>query len=236
MHCCAHLPSGVEAVRPAPAGDEVGLVRLECCGQILDVLFRRSAVARQGEMGCNPSEIERSERAEKVTTIDGAQTVGQDEVVYDAGPERIGHTKVSGWSSVELFEAEERVGREYERPDLLQVGVGESEALEHRGYVWWVPHGRRLERGEVGWRNVSRTLPERSFGIHFGEERTKDLVEQRVEVGCDRLREGAGTDIDLRDGIVGRGGFSYRPEECVVLVCRCEALRNRSETLEHASR
>ena len=57
--------------------------------------------------------------------------IGEDEVVDDAGPEIVGHAEVFRLHEGELLEAEERVGRKDEGPDLVEVGVGETEGVEH---------------------------------------------------------------------------------------------------------
>src|SRR5437879_1422000 len=104
----------VEAGGPAPAGYQVGLVRLEGLGDVLNVFFGSGAAADEEEMRGRPGEIERRERAEKVSAIDGAETVGEDEVVDDAGPEVVGHAEVFGVHEGELLESEEGVGRQNE--------------------------------------------------------------------------------------------------------------------------
>ncbi len=86
----------VEAVGPAPAGDEVGFVGFEGGGEVLDVFFGGGAVADESEVRGDPGEIERRERAEKVAAVDGAETVGEDEVVDDARPESVGHAEGVG--------------------------------------------------------------------------------------------------------------------------------------------
>ena len=96
---------------------------------------RGAGCADENEVRGGPGEIERGERAEKVTAVDGAEAVGEDEVVDDAGPEVVGHAEVCGRHEGELLEAEQRVGRQDERPDLVQVGVGEAEGVEHGGDV-----------------------------------------------------------------------------------------------------
>ena len=83
----------VEAVWPAPAGDEIGFVGFEGLGQLFDVLFGRRSGGGEEEMGGDPGEIERGERSEKMAAVDGAEPVGQDEVVEDAGPEGVRHAE-----------------------------------------------------------------------------------------------------------------------------------------------
>ena len=125
----------VEAVGPAPAGYEVRFVCFEGDGDVLNVFFGGGAAADEREMRGRPGEIERRECAEQVSAIDGAETVGEDEVVDDAGPEVVGHAEVLGIHEREFLEPEERVGRKNEGPDLVEVGVGEAEGFEHGGDV-----------------------------------------------------------------------------------------------------
>ena len=174
----------VEAIGPAPAGYEIGFVGFEGDGQVLNVFFGGGAVADESEMRGDPGEIERRERAEQVSAIDGAEAEGEDEVVDDAGPEVVGHAEVFGLHERELLEAEERVGRQDERPDLVEVGVGEAEGVEHGGDV-----GRRLRDGSglgdgLAGLSAAGALPEGGFGVDIGEEGAGDLSEKGVEVGA----------------------------------------------------
>ncbi len=198
------------------------------------MFFGGGAVADESEMRGNPGEIERRERAEEVSAVDGAETVGEDEVVDDAGPEVVGHAEVFGRHDGELLEAEERVGRQDEGPDLVEVGVGEAEGVEHGGDVGWrLGDGGGLGDG-LGGLGAAGALPEGGFGVDVGEEGAGDLGEERVEVGGGGLRQGAGADGDFGDGVVGGGGFAEGPEEGVVLSGGGEALRGGGETLGHA--
>ena len=181
-------------------------------------------------------EVERGERAEEVTAVDGAQAVGQDEVVDDARPEAVGHTEGGGRHGVELFEAEEGVGRKDEGPDLVEVGVGDAEGFEHGGDVGWTVGGLGgLGEGAGGLR-AADALPEGGFGVDVGEEGAGDSGEEGVEVGGDGLGEGAGAGVDLGDDEVGAGGFGDGPEESVVLAAGGELLRGGGEALGHAER
>ncbi len=89
----------------------------------------------ENDVGGDPGKIERSERAEQMAAVDGAQAVGEDEVVDDARPERVAHAEAGGGQQREMLEAEQGVGRQDERPDLGEVGVGETEGFEHGGDV-----------------------------------------------------------------------------------------------------
>ncbi len=225
----------IETVWPAPAGYEVRFVGLEGDGEILDVFFGDGAAADEKKMRGDPGEIERRERAEEMSAIDGAETEGEDEVVDDAGPEVVGHAEVFRLHEGELFEAEERVGRQDERPDVVEVGVGETEGLEHGGDVGRIGDGRGVGDGCSGL-DAACTLPEGGFGVDVGEEGAGDLGEETVDVGGDGLEEGAGADVDFGDGAVAGGGFVDRPDEHVVLTGGGEALRRGGETLGHAQR
>ena len=119
----------IKSVWPAPAGYEIGFVGLEGDSYVLNVFFRWYAVADEGEVRGDPGEIERSECAEEVSAIDGAETVGEDEVVDDARPEVVGHAECLGWHDGELLETQKRVGGKDEGPDLMEIGVGETEGL-----------------------------------------------------------------------------------------------------------
>src|SRR5947209_15123627 len=101
----------------------------------------RDTALNEDEVRGDPGEIERGEGAEEVAAIDGAEPVGEDEVVDDAGPQAVGHAEGLRGHDGEALEAEEGVGRKDESPDLMQVGVGEVEGLEHGGDV------ERLGRG-----------------------------------------------------------------------------------------
>src|SRR5882757_9277356 len=167
----------VESVGPAPAGYEVRFICFKGDGDVLDVFFGRGAAADEREMRGRPGEIERRKCAEKVSAIDGAETVGEDEVVDDAGPEVVGHAEAFGMHEGELLEAEEGVGRKDEGPDLVEGGVGEAEGFEHGGDV-----GRRLSDGSglgdgISGLDAAGALPEGGFGVDVGEERAGDLSE-----------------------------------------------------------
>ena len=85
---CAWLLLWVEAVWPAPAGDEVGAVRLKGAAQLAGATG--GAVAQGEQVGGDPGEVEGRERAEQMGARDGAEAVGEDKVVDDADPERVG--------------------------------------------------------------------------------------------------------------------------------------------------
>src|ERR1039458_10343032 len=121
----------IEAVGPAPARNQISFVALKGGGQVLNVLLRRGAGAGKKDVRSDPGKVERSERAEQVAAVDGAQTVGEDEVVDDAGPEFVVHAEPGGRHQRQVFQAEQRLRREHQRPDLLQVAVGDAEGFEH---------------------------------------------------------------------------------------------------------
>ena len=170
-----------------------------------------------------------------MAAVEGAQAVGKDEVVDDARPEGVGHVEAFCGQKRKALEAEEGVGREDEGPDLVEVGVGEMEGLDHGGDV-----GQR-GCGFGGWGDFTKglegagTLPEDCLGVDVGEEGSCDLGEEGVEIVCG-LGEGAGADGDLGDGVVSGGGFGDGPEERVVLVAGGETLGGGGESLGHAGR
>jgi hypothetical protein len=224
----------VETVRPAPAGYEVRFVGFKGDGDVLDVFFGGDAVVDEREMRGGPGEIKRGKGAEQVSAVDGPKPVSEDEVVDDAGPEIVGHAEGVGRHNGELFKAKERVGRKDERPDLMQVCVGEAEGFEHGGDVV----GRLGDGGglgdELGGLGTAGALPEGSFCFNIGEERAGDLGEERVEIGNNGLRQSARADGNLRDAVVDGGGFAEGPEESFVLSDGGEALRGGGEALCHA--
>src|ERR1700753_982943 len=60
----------IKTVGPAPASDDVGFVRFECGGGGLNMLFGCGGVsADEVKVRGNPREIQRSQRAEKVSAI-----------------------------------------------------------------------------------------------------------------------------------------------------------------------
>src|ERR1035441_9242797 len=107
----------IEAVGPAPARDEISFVALKGGGQVLNMLLRRGAAAGKQDVRSDPGKVERGERAEQVAAVDGAQAVGEDEVVDDAGPELIVHAEPGGRHERKVFEADQRLGREHQRPE-----------------------------------------------------------------------------------------------------------------------
>ena len=116
-----------------------------------------------------------------------------------------------------MFEAEQRIGRQDERPDLSEVGVGETEGVEHGGDVGPGIGGYR--QGCEGTRGLhgADALPEGGLGVDVGEEGAGDAAEERVEIGGGGLRERARAAVDFGDGPVGGGGFGDGPEDGVVL-------------------
>lgn len=224
----------VEAVGPTPARHEIGFVGFEDGGHLLDVLLGGDAGADENEVGGDPGEVERGERAEEVTAVDGAKAVGEDEVVDDAGPEGVGHVEDLGLHGGESLDAEEGVWGEDEGPDLVEVGVGELEGLEHGrdlGETFGEPGGMGEGAGRA---HAAGALPEVGLRVDIGEEGAGDLGQDGVEVGCDGLGEGAGADFDLGDGVVGDGGLGDGPDEGIVLSGCGKSLRYGSETLCHA--
>ena len=198
------------------------------------MLFGGDAVADEREMGGGPGQIKWGECAKQVSAVDGTKTVSEDEVVDDACPEIVGHAEVLQLHDGELFEAEERVGRKDQRPDLVQVGVGEAEGFQHGSNVV----GRLGDGGGLGDElcglGAASALPEGGFGFNIAEERAGDLGEERVEVWGDGLRQGARANGDLCDAVVDGGRFAEGPKESVVLSGGGEALRDGCKALGHA--
>lgn len=150
----------------------------------------------------DPGEIERGERAEEVTAVDGAEAVGEDEVIDDAGPEIVGHAEALGLKHGELLEAEERVGRQDEGPDLVEVGVGETEGVKHGRGVWRLGDVIGLRKGLDGL-GAAGALPERGFSVDVGEEGAGDEGEEAIEVAIRGLRKGTRGGLYFGDGEVG---------------------------------
>ena len=71
------------------------------------MFFRRRAIAGEDEMRGDPRKIEWRERTKQVASVDGAKTVGQDEVVDDASPEVIGHIEAVRRCDGETFKAKQ---------------------------------------------------------------------------------------------------------------------------------
>ena len=197
------------------------------------MFFRGGAVADESEVRGDPGEIKRCEGPEKVSAINGAETEGENEVVDDAGPEIVGHAESLGRRESESFEAEERVRREDEGPDLVEVGVGETKGFEHGCDVGRLGDGGGECDGLEGL-DGARSLPEGSLGVDVGEERRGDLSEEGVDVESGGLRQRARADVDLGDAAVGDGRFVERPEDCVVLAAGGESLGDGGESLGHA--
>ena len=59
------------------------------------MLLGRNTAFDDEQMRGDPGEIERSERAEQMTAIQGSEAEGKDEVIDHARPKRSRHTK--GW-------------------------------------------------------------------------------------------------------------------------------------------
>ena len=137
--------------------------------------------ADQSKVRGDPGEIKRVRAPSKVSAVDGAQTKGEDEVVDDAGPESVGHAEVFARQEGQLLEAEQRVGRQDEGPDLVEVGVGEAEGLEHGGEVAGSLRDGCGSENRQKWLG-SGALPEGGFGVDIGKEGAGDLGEQCVEV------------------------------------------------------
>ena len=146
-----------------------------------------------------------------------------------------GMRKVSDGHERELLEAEQGLRRQDERPDLVQVGVGEAEGVEHglddRGLVSSIDGCDRCRLS--GW-VVRDALPEGGLGVDVGEERAGDVGEEGVEIGDGWRRDGAVSRVDLGDGVAGDGGLGDRPDEGVVLTDGGVALGGGGEALGHA--
>src|SRR5690348_18007780 len=95
----------------------------------------------------DPGEIERGKRSQQVAAIDGAQAIGEDEVIDDPRPQAIGHVEALCWSEANPLEAKQRVWRQNERPYLVQIGVGKAKGLDHRSNL-------RLFRLKIGRAHV----------------------------------------------------------------------------------
>ena len=192
------------------------------------MFFGDGSTADEKKVRGDPGEVERRECTEEVSAIDGAETKGKDEVVDDAGPEVVGHTEVFRLHEGELFEAKERVGGQDERPDIVKVGVGETEGLEHGGDIGWIGDGGGVGDGRCGL-NATCALPEGGFGVDVGEEGAGDLGEETVDVGGDGLLEGTGADVTsameqfpVAASLRGQTSASF----CPAAVKRCARLRD----------
>ena len=101
----------VKAVGPAPARDEVRFVGFKGYGKFFNVALGGDSAVNEDEVRGNPCEIERSECAKEVSTVNGAEAIGQDEVVDDAGPEIVGHSEGFLRHDGQTLESEESVRR-----------------------------------------------------------------------------------------------------------------------------
>ena len=55
----------------------------------------------------NPREVQRYQRAEKVSAVDGAESVGEQKVKDDASPETVRHAESRGVRDREALESEQ---------------------------------------------------------------------------------------------------------------------------------
>ena len=117
-----------------------------------------------------------------MAAIERSQAEGEHEVVDDAGPERGWHAEGIRREDGELLEAEERLRRQHERPDLREVGVGDAEAVEQGlDLCGLFSHGGVDGERADGLRRAG-ALPGGSFDLYVGKEGAGDLGQERVEV------------------------------------------------------
>src|ERR1700744_693766 len=103
-----------------------------------------------------------------MATIQAAQVERKREVVDDARPKRRRHGEGGRLAKRELFECEKRLRRKDERPDLLQVAVGETKRLHHgRKLVIWIfgAAGRGWWFAAEGRRERAGALPKGRLGF-----------------------------------------------------------------------
>jgi len=230
--------SGVEAVGPAPAGDDVGLFGFEGGGGDLDGVGGAGGVVGNGaEIGGDPGEIERGHGTEEVIAIEGAEMEGEGEVVDDARPEVGLHDEGVGRELGELFEGETRLGGEDEGPDLLKIVLREVEALDHGmnfgGGNEGVEEGRRGGSGGSQGQTAG-ALPVGGLGFDVAEERACDGAEEGVEIILRRRCNDEVAGGDFADGEAGDRGFGDGPEERGALIEGDDSLGGGEETLRHA--
>src|SRR5271168_349123 len=76
----------VEAVRPAPARDEIWFVELEGLGKLFNVSLGIDARSSVKDVRGHPGQIQRRQGPEQVATIDGAQPECEQEIVNNSHP------------------------------------------------------------------------------------------------------------------------------------------------------
>ena len=242
---CARAPAGgrclgVEAVGPAPAGDDVGLFIFEGYGGVFNGAGGAGGVVGDcAQVGGYPGEVERGHGTEQVIAVEGAEVKGKGEVVDDARPKVVLDGEVVGRELGELLEGETRLGWKDEGPDLLEVVLCEVEAFDHvvdfgRGQSWIEGRGRGRAGRPEG--EASGALPEGGLGVDVGKEGAGDAGKEGVEVGLGGWRGGWNgiSGGNLADGEACDGGFGYRPEQSSTLAEADETLGAGQEALCHA--
>jgi hypothetical protein len=192
----------------------------------------------RARVGGDPGKVQRREGAQQVAAIDGAQAIGEGEVVNDAGPGLGRKDEAFGRRKGKALQGEQGLGRKNERPQLLQIGVGETEVVGKTAHIagdFCGACGSR-QRGHGGRGGEgARSLPEGRLGFDVGKERTCDGGEEIVEGAFRGLRKGVALEADFAHAEAGDGSLAYGPKDGVV-ACGDGALSGRSSTVQHAPR
>ncbi len=68
-----HVPLWIEAIGPAPAGQQIGLVPLKNLSEVRNVLFAPGGIVRgKAKVRSHPGEVDRRQRAEQVRLVQRA--------------------------------------------------------------------------------------------------------------------------------------------------------------------
>src|SRR6188474_1219325 len=126
------LSSRAKPLRPAPAGDQIRLLRFERHGQIFDALIRcrRAEITNLKGERRPPSRIQGHERSQQVVARQDPEPVSQREVVDDARPHIVVEPELGHGTVGELAQVDDGPRREDPCPDVSELPVGQAKGLD----------------------------------------------------------------------------------------------------------
>ena len=164
---------------------------VQTCGRLLAMRRCTCIIGHSPQRGGHPRQIHRSEGSQEVTAIQCAQMKRQRKVIYESRPQRGCNCERCRLRDRQLLQRKQRLWRQRQRPDFLQVSMRQPEQLQPCAAE---PLARSLLSPSSRWNSASpycwpaRPLPEGCLRFDVSKDTACHTHEQSVEVGCSRCR------------------------------------------------
>ena len=210
--------SRIEPIGPAPARNDVLLVRFKCRSHRFDVNLGIGSGPHHVDVARYPREIKRNQCAQQMSAIDRAQAGRPPENRKQCGPTASPASEMPP----------------DRRPKASSIPAGNSapapatrspagfecqpKCLHHWRDIHAALNVRRRRKGPALRQKPSRPLPECRLRLDVREQRAGHQRKNRIDIWLSRLRQNARSHIDFIDAQSRDHRFAHRPDNRVRLV------------------